>query len=236
MFGKRKSKTCGLSKKEIERLAFFIYSGSDSILTAAFSQLPLHVKRHCVQVSAVAGMMALCVRESDILPGMTRRECADAIRFGALYHEIGAYIVHNYRCMYPTAGEQFLQEQMRDLPIAPNVRQVVLEIVRFCCERYDGYGYPDQISGEEIPVHAAICAIANTVDELIPTKLRLFYDPLAKAQKTVTDNEGKQFSPAAVDCFTTAYMDILHLYKAWRKSPPCWKTEDIKPPCPTPDE
>ena len=218
-----------LSKKDIENLSCFFYNKSTGLLAAVFSNLPLPLKRHCVQVGFVAGQMAKHAPDSVILDGMTRGEYANAVRYGCLYHDIGAYLVYNQHKLYPAAGERFLREQLSEEVPSPKARCVILETVQFYGERYDGQGYPDRLSGSEIPLHAGICAIADGIDGIISGRYGILNNPAAEAKRFVCENSGTAFSPDAVRCFMEAYPDICDLYKSWRRVPPFWNNREIKP-------
>ncbi len=69
-------------------------------------------------------------------------------------------------------------------------------------ERFDGLGYPEGIKGEEIPLGARICAIADTYDGIVSWK------PYKKVQTTkeeaveiIERESGGQFQPELVDIF-----------------------------------
>jgi len=218
-----------LTKKDIENLTCFFYSEPDGLLAAAFSNLPLCLKHHCVQVGAVSGLMAQCAPERAVPEGMSLSDYANAVRYGGLYHDIGAYLVYNQRGMYPSTGERFLREQLDERSLSPAVRQVILETVQFMGERYDGQGYPDGLSGQAIPFHASLCAIADSVDDMISVRRSVFKNTMTQAQTFVAQNRAQKFSPDAVDCFTTAYPGIARLYKHWKNAPPIWLNRDIKP-------
>lgn len=62
-------------------------------------------------------------------------------------------------------------------------------------ERYDGKGYPDGISGEEIPLEARIIAVADAYDAM--SSKRSYRDALAqsKVRDEVEKGKGTQFDP-----------------------------------------
>lgn len=222
-----------LSKSDIQNLTCFIYNESNGLIASVFFQLPLNIKRHGVEVAIIAGLMAKYARGSAVPTGMTRDEYETAVRYGGLYHDIGAYLVYNQSQMYPATGERFLREQFSEgaLSIAHGV---ILETVQFCGERYNGQGYPNKISGAEIPLHAGICAIADAVDVLLSCRMlpggnRRFQSHIAAAKACIQKNRGKAYSPDAVACFMAASPEIFRLYKHWRKHPPLWCNSDIRP-------
>ena len=221
-----------LTKRDIQNLSCFFYNESNGLLATAFFNLPLNLKRHSVQVGVTAGQMAMHAPGKAIPVGMSREEYANAVRYGCLYHDIGAFLVYNQRRLYPAAGERFLREQLGEDRVNGAARRVILELVQCCGERYDGRGYPDRLEGEEIPLHAGICAIADWLDATVTDHQGMFKDVadiISESKSIITGNKGTAFSGEAVECFTSASAEIMRLYKHWQKTPPFWNNSDIKP-------
>jgi len=83
-------------------------------------------------------------------------------------------------------------------------------------ERWDGSGYPYGLAGEEIPLLARICAIADVFDALTSLRPYKLPWPVDEAIDWVKQQSGSQFDPATVDAFVAALPDILrirHLYR-----------------------
>jgi HD-GYP domain-containing protein (c-di-GMP phosphodiesterase class II) len=78
--------------------------------------------------------------------------------------------------------------------------------VRYHHERYDGNGYPDGVSGEEIPEVSRILAVADTWDAM--TRNRAYRKALEYqvAINELIKNKGKQFDGRIVD----AFIEVLH--------------------------
>ena len=77
--------------------------------------------------------------------------------------------------------------------------------VKYHHERYDGKGYPDGLKGEEIPMVAAIIAVADTFDAM--TSDRPYRRGLAKevAINELKKNAGIQFHPLPVRAMVEFY-------------------------------
>jgi HD-GYP domain-containing protein (c-di-GMP phosphodiesterase class II) len=72
-------------------------------------------------------------------------------------------------------------------------------VVRSCHERWDGQGYPDGLSGEEIPLVARIVALCDAFNAMTtdrPYRAALLED---EALAEVAANSGSQFDPQAVE-------------------------------------
>jgi HD-GYP domain-containing protein (c-di-GMP phosphodiesterase class II) len=95
-----------------------------------------------------------------------------------------------YHC---EAGERILGSVVKDYEI--------LSIVRHHHERYDGGGYPDGLSGEQIPLGARILALVEAYDAM--TSMRP-YRAVMSAKAACAEIEhykGSQFDPAVADTF-----------------------------------
>ena len=79
--------------------------------------------------------------------------------------------------------------------------QLAREIAYCHHEKWDGTGYPFQISGESIPLAARIVALADVYDAL--RSRRPYKDPMshAKAKKIILEGCGNHFDPQIVNAF-----------------------------------
>jgi len=80
-------------------------------------------------------------------------------------------------------------------------------------ERFDGSGYPNALSGVDIPLAARIVALADVYDAL--TSVRVYksaFDPVV-TQSMIENEAGKHFDPAIVDAFRARLGDFLEIRK-----------------------
>jgi HD-GYP domain-containing protein (c-di-GMP phosphodiesterase class II) len=81
----------------------------------------------------------------------------------------------------------------------------VLPGVRSHHERIDGKGYPDGLSGEDIPLAPRIIAVADTFDAMTTSRpYRSGLDPERAAQEILAGS-GTQFHPAVVEAFRVLF-------------------------------
>ena len=95
---------------------------------------------------------------------------------------------------HPILGEQMLGG-------VAFLRGPGLDIVRSHHERWDGRGYPDRLTGEEIPLGARIFAVADTLDAMTsdrPYRQALSWD---RAIDEILGETGRQFDPKVVKAF-----------------------------------
>ncbi len=89
------------------------------------------------------------------------------------------------------------------------------EISLYHHEKYDGTGYPNQISGSEIPLSGRIVAIADVFDALTSKRPYKEAWELEKAFDLLVSEKGKHFDPELVDCFINANEKIIKIYKTF---------------------
>jgi HD-GYP domain-containing protein (c-di-GMP phosphodiesterase class II) len=76
-----------------------------------------------------------------------------------------------------------------------------LRIVRSHHERWDGRGYPDELSGQEIPVGARIFAVADALDAMTSNRPYRRAMTWEAAHTEVLEQSGRQFDPEIVEAF-----------------------------------
>ncbi len=76
------------------------------------------------------------------------------------------------------------------------------EICRWHHERWDGSGYPDGISGDEIPIYVQAVSMADVYDAL--TSARVYKDAYdhKTAVRMIKEGECGSFNPELLHCFT----------------------------------
>ena len=218
-----------IGQQEQRDMSFIMYHDPNGILAAIFASMPLSLKQHCIKVGAVAGIIAEHAPDSSIQADMTRKEYANAVRYGGFYHDLGAYLAYNDWANYPAEGRKILEKEISKDRIALPVRQVILETVGCYGERCDGEGYPNGLSGRQIPFHAGICAIADTVDNIVNGRRRFLKKTMAEIEEYIQRNTGIIFLPDAVAGFMEARQQICNMYWTWKSTPPLWKYDDLKP-------
>ena len=70
-------------------------------------------------------------------------------------------------------------------------------------ERWDGEGYPNQVSGEQIPFAARIVAIADVYDALASKRVYKDAFPHEKCVELIAEASGTQFDPHITEVFLT---------------------------------
>ncbi len=151
----------------------------------------------------VAGLAVLIGQELNLAPDRLR-----AIYQGALLHDVGKIgvpdrVLHKTGRLsddefdfikgHPTRGETMLKAAF-DGPTE-------LAVIRHHHERVDGTGYPDGLSGDDIPLEARIAAVADVYDALRSARsYRPAWTP-DEAQHHIRENTRTHFDPNCVKAF-----------------------------------
>lgn len=80
-------------------------------------------------------------------------------------------------------------------------------------ERWDGTGYPDRLSGIDIPIEARIVAVADVFDALCSERPYKRAWPIADAYGEIVSLAGSHFDPACVAAFEARWAEIAALWQ-----------------------
>ena len=86
-----------------------------------------------------------------------------------------------------------------------------LKIVRSHHERWDGRGYPDELTRDEIPVGARIFAVADALDAMTshrPYRRAMSWE---SARAEIVDQSGRQFDPMIVEAFVAIEPELCEI-------------------------
>jgi putative nucleotidyltransferase with HDIG domain len=130
------------------------------------------------------------------------------IRRGALLHDIGKMgiaedILNKRESLTESERVQLEQhplmayELLKEIPFL----EKAMEIPLFHHERWDGSGYPYQISGKDIPLSARLFAIADNWDALTSDRPYRKAWPRDKVISYIRKQSGVKFDPDLVDLF-----------------------------------
>lgn len=97
-------------------------------------------------------------------------------------------------------GEEMIKKgaetSIKDEPML----EIAAKICRSHHERYDGKGYPDGLSGEEIPIAAQVVALADVYDALVSKRVYKEAYSGEKALDMILSGECGSFNPLIVEC------------------------------------
>jgi len=140
----------------------------------------------------------------------------DAIRTGALLHDIGKLGVPEYVLLKPGP---LTREEFEKIKKHPEIGAAILEpvefpwpvlpIVRHHHEKWDGSGYPDGLAGEQIPLNARIMAVADVYDAVTSTRSYRQAWSHERAIEMMRRDSGSHFDPRVVEAFLKVIDRVL---------------------------
>jgi putative nucleotidyltransferase with HDIG domain len=164
-----------------------------------------HIRR--VQLAAVALAKELGVKDEPTIR---------AIEAAALLHDTGKIAVPEHILNKPGKLTPAEFEKMKlHAPIGAEILSAiefpypVVPIVRHHHESWDGTGYPDRISGTDIPIGARILSVVDCFDALTsdrPYRKRMTDED---ALRILQERRGTMYDPLVVDVFSAAYKRIM---------------------------
>ena len=138
--------------------------------------------------------------------GLSEEECENIYNMGLL-HDIGKIGVPNEIINKPS---RLTDLEFDVIKTHPEMGYSILSKIkskpdlangaRWHHERYDGKGYPDNKSGEDIPLEARIIAVADSYDAMTSNRSYRKYLPQDTVRSEIEKNIGTQFDPEAAKC------------------------------------
>jgi putative nucleotidyltransferase with HDIG domain len=146
--------------------------------------------------------------------GLTDDLQIQAIKAASLLHDVGKLAVPEHILNKPgrlTPSE--FEIMKRHAPVGADILSVigfpypVVPIVRHHHENWNGTGYPDGLSGDQIPIGARILQVVDCFDAL--TSHRPYRPRMedADALKILSDRRGVMYDPRVIDAFFELHAD-----------------------------
>ena len=154
-------------------------------------------------------------------------ETLHILKIGGLFHDIGKIGIPDSILLKESKLSDEEYSQIKNHPTIgahmlgdAAVFKDIIPIVKHHHERFDGKGYPSQLSGENIPFIARITAVADTFDAM--TSKRTYRDalPLSVVKAEIEKCSGTQFDPqvakAFLDILNNDYKSITDIQKKYK--------------------
>ena len=191
-----------------------------ALMVKAIEARDPYTSGHSQRVAELARALA-----KDI--GLTFQQ-AEEVATAALLHDVGK-IYEEFAPLLRKPGKLSDEERLlmqthveRSAELVgtiSNLRGRVQKYVRHHHERYDGAGYPDGLTGEEIPIGARLIMIADTTDAMTtdrPYRNALTFDDVVAELRRCS---GGQFDPELVNAFCRSAA-VRRVINTWRLRPP----------------
>jgi HD-GYP domain-containing protein (c-di-GMP phosphodiesterase class II) len=138
----------------------------------------------------------------------------DLVRHAAELHDVGKVAIPDEILTKPgplddrewgfIRGHTLIGERI--IGAAPALAEVA-SLVRSTHERWDGEGYPDRLSGTDIPLGSRIVAVADAFDAMTSERPYGEERSVDAALREIRDCAGSQFDPVVVEAFCAAWRD-----------------------------
>lgn len=172
----------------------------------------MHVKRmsHYAQVLALAAGFSA--------------EWAEELLHAAPMHDIGKIGTPDHILLKPgklTDGEMVIMRDHARIGADilgdsdSSLMLMASKVARSHHEKWDGSGYPDGLSGSDIPVEARIVALADVFDALTSTRPYKKAWPVAEAVNFIKEQAGKHFDPQLVPLLEEKLPTLLAIKARW---------------------
>ncbi|MCG8615593.1 MAG: CHASE2 domain-containing protein [Desulfobacterales bacterium] len=170
---------------------------------------------HIVRTQHYARAVALHLRKKGLFTDLLTSEYIETLFLSVPLHDIGKVGIPDkillkparlnddefrHMKMHATYGRIILRQAAKKIE-GSNYLAMAEDIAGTHHEKWDGTGYPERLSGEEIPLSGRIMAIADVYDALISRRCYKPPFPHEKAMGIIREERGKIFDPVIVDAF-----------------------------------
>jgi putative two-component system response regulator len=176
--------------------------------------------QHCERIGILAFELALEM-------GLPSKSC-HVLRQAAVLHDLGKIGIDRKILLKPGPLNESEREVVRrhvelGAGLLEGAQHPILNVALVAIsshhEWWDGRGYPQGLSGEEIPVEGRIVAVCDVFDALATDRpYRLALEP-DEAMGVLRESAGAQFDPRIVDAFERCFPRLLNIYRKTDLSP-----------------
>lgn len=116
---------------------------------------------------------------------------------------------------HTTIGKEIIEKAISTVE-GENYLKEARNMAAYHHERWDGKGYPEGLSGEDIPLSARVMAVADVFDALCSKRIYKPALPLEEALKIIEEGKGSQFDPKCVEVFVEDLPNIKTILRKYQ--------------------
>ncbi len=206
--------------EHIEQLQQKIVLGMANIIENRDANTGGHIRR----TSDVVSILVDAIQKDGQL-GLSEEFCTTIVRTAPL-HDIGKIAVEDRILKKPgkytpeefeimkthtTKGAQIIPSMLRDVT-DENTLRIACNIAKYHHEKWSGQGYPEHLSGENIPIEARIMAIADVYDALVSERCYKEAMSFDQAYDIITESMGSHFDPGLEKYFIQCRAELEEYY------------------------
>ena len=132
----------------------------------------------------------------------------------AILNKPGRLDADEYAVMktHTSAGKEIISQAIALVPDSCYLIEA-RNLAAYHHEKWDGSGYPEGLSGEEIPLSARVMAVADVFDALVSR--RSYKEPMSfeEAMDIIRRGAGKHFDPLVVEAFVSEQKAVRRIEK-----------------------
>ncbi len=153
-------------------------------------------ERHSLNTAKYAKLIAEKISDN--------MEFIDSVTIAALLHDIGILLIDSnlYQKVSLTEEdvEKIRQHTLVCMKFLSKIRmpEEVKDMIKYHHERYDGFGYPEGLKGDEIPLGARVIAVAEAFETMTGEGSYKETKSFKEAIEELRKNAGDQFDPELV--------------------------------------
>ncbi|MCM1252685.1 MAG: response regulator [Clostridium sp.] len=206
-------------EKKIRENSEFMIDTLSSVVEARSAETGEHTRR----IKYFTRIMLKYLMKYYPKYGITQEQLDEITRASAL-HDIGKIGIPDAILLKParltseefeimkthtTIGCEILEKSYKDQ--TSEFYRYAYDICRYHHERWDGKGYPDHLSGNEIPIYTQVVAIADVYDALVSPRVYKSAYANSMAYEMIMNGECGQFAPDVLECFALAKEDFFNI-------------------------
>jgi response regulator RpfG family c-di-GMP phosphodiesterase len=185
---------------------------------------------HVRKTAAYTGVIMRQLRKAHIYEDQLTDEYIEDVMHSAPLHDVGKIQVPDAILNKPgrltdeefaimkthtTAGSDIIQSAIS--MVSEDDSGYLIEarnLAHYHHEKWNGSGYPDGLSGTDIPLSARIMAVADVFDALVSKRSYKDGFPFEKAMTIIEEGRGSHFDPAIVDAFMSASDEVRSIMES----------------------
>ena len=112
---------------------------------------------------------------------------------------------------HPEKGAMIVENLLTSIE-SPDFVKIASNVARYHHERFDGFGYPQKLKGNDIPFEARVMAVADVYDALVSKRCYKAEMSFDDAYTIIIEGMGTQFDPSLKDCFIACRSKLEEYY------------------------
>lgn len=186
--------------------------------------------QHIIRTQSYVNILAQHLYKNHQYPDTINNSYIDLVTRSAPLHDIGKVGIPDHVLLkagqlnadeweimkkHAEYGEKAIELTEQDVAQPVKFLTLAKEIARWHHEKWDGSGYPDGLSKNDIPVSARLMAVADVFDALATDRVYKKAMPLAEVKQIIIEGKAKHFDPIMVEAFIECFDEFSTIAKQY---------------------